>query len=94
MYMRNEKPAQPNTIQMVYGFLLAAAGISIFLRFDQVIPPKLGQFSTFSGAMWFIRFCFYLMGIILIGGGARKIGHYFKAHRSASEKNQVDSADD
>lgn len=91
--MRSVKPSPPSTLQMVYGFLLAAAGIGIFVRFDQVIPPKLGQFQTVAGAMWFIRFCFYLMGIILIGGGARKIAHYFKAQRSVSEDEPVDPTD-
>jgi hypothetical protein len=28
--------------------------------------------------MWFVRFCFYLMGVILIGGGLKKLYHHFQ----------------
>jgi uncharacterized BrkB/YihY/UPF0761 family membrane protein len=31
---------------------------------------KIGQFSS---VMFFIRFCFYFMGVLLIGGGIKKV---------------------
>ena len=60
------------TIQIVWGILLVLAGIGVFYRIPQVMPQieKIGQFSS---AMFFIRFCFYLLGLLLIGGGLKKV---------------------
>jgi hypothetical protein len=32
----------------------------------------------FADVMGFVRFCFYLMGVILIGGGLKKLYYYFR----------------
>jgi len=63
-------------IQVVWGIVLVLAGIGVFYRIPQVMPQieKIGQFSS---AMFFIRFCFYLLGFLLIGGGLKKIYHNY-----------------
>jgi len=63
-------------IQFVWGIILILAGIGVFYRIPQVMPQieKIGQFSS---VMFFIRFCFYLLGILLIGGGLKKVYHNY-----------------
>ncbi|MBW2492928.1 MAG: hypothetical protein JRE65_17450 [Deltaproteobacteria bacterium] len=56
----------------MYGIALTLAGIGVFYRIPQVMP-KVEQIQQFSSVIGFIRFCFYLMGVILIGGGIKKI---------------------
>lgn len=82
--MQKEKKPSPNTFQMVYGIALVAVGIGVFVRIPQVMP-KLMVYESLAGASWFIRFCFYLMGIILIGGGIKKLIHYFRTSRSRND---------
>ena len=60
------------TIQVIYGIALTLAGIGVFYRIPQVMP-KVEQIQQFSSVIGFIRFCFYLMGVLLIGGGIKKI---------------------
>lgn len=69
---------QKNTIQLVWGVLLVLAGIGVFFRVPQVMP-RIEQIGYFTSATVFIRFCFYLIGILLIGGGGRKIFTFIKA---------------
>ena len=57
--------------QLVWGGLLVLAGIGVFFRIPQVMP-KIKTIEYFSSAIWFIYICFYLLGILLIMGGARK----------------------
>ena len=63
-----------NTIQFIWGCLLILAGIGVFFRIPQVMP-QIEKIEYFSSA--FVRFCFYLLGILLIGGGAKKIYDYY-----------------
>lgn len=65
-------PNSRQTTQIVWGTLLVLAGLGVFFRIPQVMP-KVAQVEVFSRIMPFIRFCFYLMGILLIGGGVKKI---------------------
>lgn len=67
-----------NNVQLVWGIALMMAGVGIFVRIPQVMP-KLAQMEYFSSALWLIRFCFYLMGIILVGGGLKKVLNYFRS---------------
>ncbi|MBW1840622.1 MAG: hypothetical protein JRF27_01605 [Deltaproteobacteria bacterium] len=57
---------------MVWGAMLAMAGIGVFFRIPQVMP-RIEQIEQFSSVLFFIRFSFYLLGILLVGGGAKKI---------------------
>jgi len=61
--------------QLIWGIALVAAGIGVFYRIPQVMP-KIEVIEQFSQISAYIRFCFYVMGIFLIGGGAKKIYAY------------------
>ncbi|MBN1932455.1 MAG: hypothetical protein JW786_12700 [Desulfobacterales bacterium] len=57
---------------MVWGAVLVLVGLGVFYRIPQVMP-KIEAMEQFSSAVFFIRFCFYLLGILLIGGGLKRI---------------------
>lgn len=59
-------------VQMIWGVALTLAGIGVFFRIPQVMP-KIEKIEYFSSAMYFIRFCFYLLGVLLVWGGTKKI---------------------
>ncbi|RJQ83703.1 MAG: hypothetical protein C4519_06420 [Desulfobacteraceae bacterium] len=84
----NRKSRSSRSIpQLIWGIALLLAGLGVFVRIPQVMP-QIAQLEVFAGATWIIRFCFYLIGIILIGGGLKKIAGYFKASQSASSPPQ------
>ena len=64
-------------IQVIWGFALFLMGLGVFYRIPQVMP-KIEEFQKSSLILFFIRICFYLMGIILIGGGAKKLYNNYK----------------
>ena len=64
--------------QLIWGIVLLLAGIGVFFRIPQVMP-RVQQIETFAAISGFIRFCFYLMGALLVGGGAKKIYHHYRA---------------
>ena len=73
----NNTPKEPTgksrpVIQVIYGIVLTMAGIGVFYRIPQVMP-KIEQMHQFSSVMGFIHFSFYLLGVLLIGGGLKKI---------------------
>jgi hypothetical protein len=63
--------------QMIYGIVLALAGIGVFYRIPQVMP-KIEKMHQFSSVMGFIRFSFYLLGVLLIGAGLKKMYENYK----------------
>ena len=67
-------------IQFISGIALTLAGIGVFYRIPQVMP-KVEQIQQFSSVIGFIRFSFYLMGVLLIGGGLKKIYVNYKKFR-------------
>lgn len=73
--------------QKFWGVALILAGIGVFYRIPQVMP-KIEQIQQFSSISFFIRFCFYFMGVLLIGGGLKKIyDSTLKTERNPSNKN-------
>jgi len=64
-------------IQIVWGVALVLAGLGVLYRIPQVMP-KITRIEQFAAASGFIYFCFYLMALILIVGGGRKIITYTK----------------
>ena len=65
-----------STGQLIWGIALVLMGIALFIRIPQVMP-KIAQIESFAYFIPFIRFCFYFMGLILIGGGVKKVyGHF------------------
>jgi Ni,Fe-hydrogenase I cytochrome b subunit len=69
---KDTKGKNKPVIQVIYGIALTLAGIGVFYRIPQVMP-RVEQIEQFSSMMGFIRFCFYLLGVLLIGGGLKKI---------------------
>jgi len=64
-------------IQIVWGIALVMAGIGVFY----MIPQKMAQIEKieqYSSALALIRFCFYLIGVLLTGGGLKKIYDNYK----------------
>ena len=59
-------------VQIIWGVALVFAGLAVFFRIPQVMP-RIEKIEQFSSAMVYIRFCFYLLGILLVGGGSKKI---------------------
>lgn len=68
---------QVNKVQVVWGIALVLAGLGVFYRIPQVMP-SIEQIPRFAAASGFIRFCFYFIGIFLIGGGGKKLFHEFR----------------
>jgi hypothetical protein len=68
-------------IQTVWGIILTLAGVGVFFRIPQVMP-EIETIETFSSVLFFIRFCFYMLGALLIGGGIKKI---YNNHRALTE---------
>jgi hypothetical protein len=74
--------------QLVWGVALVLMGIGVFIRLPQVWP-QIEKIEYFSSILPFIRFCFYLIGIMLIGGGSKKIyENYFKSRADDSESEE------
>lgn len=67
--------------QKVWAIALIMAGIGVFFRIPQVMP-EIEKFEYFSSVLWFVRFCFYLLGVLLIGGGVKKIYNNYVETRS------------
>ncbi len=71
-------------VQMIWGVVLVLAGIGVFFRIPQVMP-RIEKMEQFSSAIFFIRFCFYFLGILLVGGGSKKVyDNYRKLNDSGS----------
>jgi hypothetical protein len=72
---------------MRWGILLLLAGLGVFF----VTPQKMRDIEKiehFSSYIPFIWFCFYFMGVLLVGGGIKKIYHNY---RSSEKSNEDDS---
>jgi hypothetical protein len=70
-----------STVQLAWGIALVLAGIGVFYRIPEAMLriEKIGQYSS---VMFFIRFCFYFMGVLLIGGGVKKVFNYCRKSES------------
>ena len=69
-----------NQVQVVWAIALILAGLGVFYRIPQVMPA-IEEIPRFASAAGFIRFCFYFMGIFLIGGGCKKLYHQYRSHQ-------------
>jgi len=59
-------------LHIVWGVILVLAGIGVFIRIPQVMP-KIEEIEFFSSVLAWVRFCFYLLGVLLISGGSKKV---------------------
>ena len=74
-----------NKLQLIWGILLLLAGIAVLFRIPQVMP-EIEKIEHFSRYILFIYFCFYLLGILLIVGGGRKIYNHLKRSNEENTK--------
>ena len=74
-----------NKLQLIWGILLLLAGIGVFFRIPQVMP-EIKEIEHFARYIFFIYFCFYLIGILLIVGGGRKVYTYLKQSNEENAK--------
>jgi hypothetical protein len=58
--------------QIAWGGLLMLAGIAIFYRIPQIMPG-IKTIPLYASASGFIRFSLYLIGILLLCGGFKKV---------------------
>ena len=71
---------QTNRLQVIWGAALAAAGAGVFI----MLPKRMAQIAEArqvdpgSLEILFLWFCFALLGVLLIGGGVRKIYYTLK----------------
>lgn len=70
-----DKPSNP--VQVIWAVALILAGLGVFYRIPQVMP-SIEQIPRFAAASGFIRFCFYFIGIFLIGGGSKKLLQHYR----------------
>jgi len=77
--------AQKKKFQFIWGILLLLVGIGVFFRIPQIIP-KIKKIEHFASYIFFIYFCFYLVGILLIVGGGRKVYTYLKQSNEENTK--------
>jgi len=72
--------ANQRYFQLIWGTALAAAGIGVLVilphRMEQI--RQLRQAEPYDIDMLFLWFCFGLLGVLLIGGGLRKIYSQFR----------------
>ena len=82
------KPRPKQNLQLIWGIALLLVGIAVFIRIPQVMP-EISKIKQFAGVTVFIRICFYLMGIILVGGGIKKLITYFNVSQDSAESNST-----
>ncbi len=70
-------PDKKENFQLIWGIALTLAGLGVYWRIPQVMP-RLAEIEYFSSGLFVVRFCFYLMGTILLAGGLRKIYRYYR----------------
>ena len=75
--MKNSVAKNKMVIQLVWGILLVLAGIGVFFRIPEVMA-RIESIEQFAASLFIIRFCFYVLGILLIGGGSKKIFDHFQ----------------
>jgi hypothetical protein len=67
------------TLQFFWGIALLLAGIGMFFRIPQLMP-QIKTNPQFADSIGFIYFCLYLLGILLIGGGIKKLTDTYKKY--------------
>ena len=75
-----KKKDQPkNHIQLIWAVILVSMGCAVFFE----IPRKMAQLNQIYQTpekIWAFKICFYLLGILLVGGGIRKTVQYFQTN--------------
>ena len=69
--------------QILWGVALVLAGLGVFYRTPEVML-KVEKIEQFASSPLIVRFCFYLIGIILISAGTKKIYENFQKRKPDS----------
>lgn len=67
-------------LKFIWGIALFLAGVGVFFRIPQVMP-QIKTIPQFADVIGFVYFCLYLLGVLLIGGGIKKIAGTYKEYR-------------
>jgi len=67
-------------------------GVAVFFKVPHVVP-KLEAMGKSEFTITFFRICIYIMGIILVGGGVRKLIQHFKPVEDGSGENPSGNED-
>jgi choline-glycine betaine transporter len=70
---QKSKTDPKNVFQIVWGIALVLAGAGIFFT----MPQKLAEMEKIGFSPTIVSFCFYLIAVLLIGGGLKKIYHNY-----------------
>ena len=77
-----------NVFQTIWGTALLMMGVLLFFRIPHVMEQVV-TIEYFAPAAVLIRICFYLMGILLIGGGIKKLhAHWPLGRRTERSGNE------
>lgn len=63
--------------QLVWGMLLVLVGVGVVFRAN-ALKSEIDSIAGQPATAVFIRFCIYVMAILLVGGGIKKIRSYYK----------------
>lgn len=73
--------------QLIWGVALMLMGIGFFFRIPHVLSRVSGGDQTLTGQL-FIRFCLYMIAIILFGGGIKKTVNVLKGYRKGKDRKE------
>ncbi len=59
-------------VQTIWGIALFVMGVGVFFRAPYVME-QVAEIGHFASVSIFIRLCLYVMGVLLIGGGIKKL---------------------
>lgn len=65
------------TFTFYYGIVLIAVGIGVFFRIPQVMP-ELETIEFFRNKIGIVKFCFYVLGSLLILAGGIRVKNNYK----------------
>lgn len=80
--------SKKNSLQLLWGIALMVIGVAVFFKTSQVIPKIQGLNKTSA------TICIYLMGVILLGGGLKKILRYFSYLRPTETQPDIEAEKD
>lgn len=78
-----EKRTGHDQLQLIWGIALFLMGVGVIFRIPAVMD-RIAATSGSSSEMYFLRFCFYLIAVILLGGGIKKINKYWFDKKSGN----------
>ena len=79
--MSNRRPISgQDRIQLVWGAALVLMGIAFFFRIPFVMS-RIADADQFASVRIFLHIALYLMAIILIGGGIKKLHRFWQGRQ-------------